>query len=86
MLLQETGGGELGTFLIVIGALAMITMTLWIFLPFAIFGVKGLLTNILDEQRRTTAAVNSLRSDFRTVAEKALGEPKRKREDTPAHL
>ena len=85
MLMQETGG-ELGTFFLILGLLAMITMTLWIFLPFAVFGIKGLLTNILDEQRRTTAAINSLRSDFRTAADKALGEPKRTREVGPAHL
>ncbi len=38
------------------------------------------------ERRHTTAAINSLRSDFRTAADKALGEPKRKREVGSAHL
>ncbi len=82
-LMQDTG---FGTIFLILGLLAIATMVLWIFLPFAIFGVKGLLTNILDEQRRTTAALTSLRSDFRTAADKALGEPKRKREVGSAHL
>jgi hypothetical protein len=79
MLMQETGG-DAGAMLIILGALAMITMVLWIFLPFAIFGIKGRLTNILDEQRRTTSAVNALKSDVREIAREALQEPRRRRE------
>ena len=79
MLMQETGA-ELGLFVLVLGGLAVILMVLWTFLPFAIFGVKGLLTNILDEQRRTTSAVNALKKDVREIAREALKEPPRNRE------
>lgn len=79
MLMQETGG-ELGSFLFMLGGLAMITMVLWIFLPFAVFGIKGRLTNILDEQRRTTSAVNALKSDVWEIARNALRERPRRRE------
>ena len=79
MLMQETGG-ELGSFLFMLGGLAMITMVLWIFLPFAVFGIKGRLTNILDEQRRTMSAVNALKSDVGEIARNALRERPRRRE------
>ena len=84
--MQAPGSQLFGIMLLVLSVLAIITMVLWIFLPFAVFGVKELLTNILNEQRHTTAAINSLRSDFRTAADKALAEPKRKREVGSAHL
>jgi len=59
MLMQETGDG-LRTMLFILGTFAMMTMVLWIFLPFAVFGIKRRLDNILDEQRRTTAAVEEI--------------------------
>ena len=79
MLMQETGAG-VGAIVTILSALAIITMVLWLFLPFAIFGVKGLLTNILDEQRRTTSAVSALNRDVREIAQQALQEPRRHRE------
>ena len=72
MLMQQTGPSDVGVALLVLGGLATITMVLWLFLPFAIFGVKGLLKNILDEQRRTTSAVSTLNRDVREIAREAL--------------
>ena len=72
MLMQETGTGNLGLMLFGLGALAMITMVLWIFLPFSIFGVKAILKDILAEQRRTTSAVSTLNRDVREIAREAL--------------
>ncbi|KKN39151.1 hypothetical protein LCGC14_0746210 [marine sediment metagenome] len=57
--MQETGDG-LRTMLFILGTFAMMTMVLWLFLPFAIFGIKRRLDNILDEQRRTTSAVEEI--------------------------
>ena len=73
-LMQDTG---FGTIFLILGLLAIATMVLWIFLPFAIFGIKGLLTNILDEQRHTTSAVNALKKDVREIAREAIrGRPR----------
>ncbi len=74
MLMQDTDFGGAGTMILVLSILAMITMVLWIFLPFAIFGIKGRLTNILDEQRRTTSAVNALKKDVRGIGREAIRE------------
>ena len=85
-MVQDSGLENLGWVIAFVSLFALLLAVLWTILPFAIFGIKGLLTNILAEQRHTTAAINSLRSDFRTAADKALGEPKRTREAGSAHL
>ena len=71
MLMQETGSETVGIIMI-LSLLAVVVMILWIFLPFAIFGVKGILGNILAEQKRTTSAVNALKKDVREIAREAL--------------
>ena len=71
MRMQDTGGGTVGI-ITILSVLAVITMIRWIFLPFAILRVKGILGNILDEQKRTTSAVNALKKDVREIAREAL--------------
>ena len=71
MLMQETGSETVGIIMI-LSLLAVVVMILWIFLPFAIFGVKGILKDILAEQRRTTSAVSTLNRDVREIAREAL--------------
>ena len=71
MLMQETGSETVGI-IIILSLLAVVVMILWIFLPFAVFGVKAILKDILAEQRRTTSAVSTLNRDVREIAREAL--------------
>ena len=47
MLMQENGGNA-GAMLVILGALATITMVLWVFLPFAIFGKGASPTSLMS--------------------------------------
>lgn len=40
--------------------LLLVLAILWILIPFAVFGIKGLLRDILAEQRRTNALLSGL--------------------------
>ncbi len=49
-----------GTFLIFLVILALIIAVLWIFMPFAIFGSKDLLKELIREQRKTNELLASI--------------------------
>jgi heme exporter protein D len=38
---------------VVLIAVALVVAVLWIFLPFAVFGMKDILRDLVNEQRRT---------------------------------
>jgi len=45
--------GATGTLLLVLAIVGLIVLVLWVLLPFALFGVKPLLRQLVHEQRRT---------------------------------
>lgn len=47
----------------VVGIVWALLGLLWIFVPFAIFGIKGLLRQILAEQRRTNEILTRVHGD-----------------------
>lgn len=49
-----------GTFGLFLAVFLFLLAVLWFVLPFAVFGVKGLLTRILEEQRRTNALLEAM--------------------------
>lgn len=51
-MLSDIEGWSLG-FTIIVGALVFTITVFWIFVPFAIFGIKPLLRELIDEQKRT---------------------------------
>lgn len=44
------------------GLLVLALLVLWILIPFAVFGIKGLLRQLVEEQRRTNALLSQLTS------------------------
>lgn len=55
----STGQG----FSVLVGILWALLGLLWIFVPFAIFGIKGLLKQIVAEQRRTNEILSRVHGD-----------------------
>jgi hypothetical protein len=53
---------EIGGWLIVLTTLAGIALLIaWILLPFAMFGLKGRIRELIDETRRTNTLLEQLR-------------------------
>lgn len=53
---------EIGGWLIVLTTLAGIALLIaWILLPFAMFGLKGRIRELIDETKRTNALLEQLR-------------------------
>ncbi|MFY0184609.1 hypothetical protein ACTT2I_09895 [Stenotrophomonas sp. PUT21] len=48
---------------VVVGIVWALLGLLWIFVPFAIFGIKGLLQHIVTEQRRTNEILTRVHGD-----------------------
>ena len=69
MNIMETLGPGLG--LIALG-FALLFVALWTFLPFAIFGTKPLLKDILATQQETLTALNKLTEQLKTQKETAI--------------
>jgi len=49
--------GALGVFLILLGVAGLI---LWIVLPFSVFGIKGLIREVLLEQKKTNELLKEI--------------------------
>ncbi|MEN5039514.1 hypothetical protein ABE424_04965 [Stenotrophomonas sp. TWI1149] len=66
-LCQEQGTDFMGStghgFSVLVGILWALLGLLWIFVPFAIFGIKGLLKQIVAEQRRTNEILSRVHGD-----------------------
>ncbi|NWF32386.1 hypothetical protein HH110_04900 [Stenotrophomonas sp. SAM-B] len=66
-LCQEQGTYFMGStgqgFSVLVGILWALLGLLWIFVPFAIFGIKGLLKQIVAEQRRTNEILSRVHGD-----------------------
>lgn len=67
----------------VLMAAAIMTMfffagLLFLFLPFAIFGIKPILRQILDEQKKISAALNEISSHLKSSKEPASPETPQK--------
>ncbi len=58
----------------------------WIVLPFVVWSMRDTTKEMLTEIKHLNNLMASFRHDFRTAADRALGEPKRKREGESAHL
>ncbi|MBI3707296.1 MAG: hypothetical protein HY246_06415 [Proteobacteria bacterium] len=51
-----------GTLMLVLSLLAIAIAVLWILMPFAIFGTKPLLQQVIDQQRRTNELLTQLQA------------------------
>lgn len=51
---------ELAGLWAVLVLLALLVLVLWVLLPFAVFGIKPLLRQVLEEQRAQTALLRAL--------------------------
>lgn len=51
---------EFGTLMLLVVVFGLILAVLWIALPFAVFGAKGLLKTMIHEQRRTNELLTAL--------------------------
>ena len=56
--MDVAGVGLSLTLMMIVGLTAL--AVLWVLVPFAVFGVKPLLRQLIDEQRRTRAAIEAL--------------------------
>jgi hypothetical protein len=63
------GAGELGIVYLIVALVAVVAGVLWILLPFAVFGIKPRLDNILAELRQTNAALKNLGDQNRVLVE-----------------
>jgi hypothetical protein len=52
--------------------LGLLIAVLWVLLPFAVFGVKDLMRQLLAEQRKTNALLEQARPDARTPSGQTL--------------
>jgi heme exporter protein D len=60
--LMEPGMMFGGTLMLVLSLLAIAVAVLWILVPFAIFGTKPLLQQVIDQQRRTNELLTQLQA------------------------
>lgn len=56
-----------GVFMIFVVVFSMILAILWILVPFAIFGIKPLLRDLIAEQRKTHAALATISQQLHTA-------------------
>ena len=54
----STGGG------VVVLIFLILVFILWFLLPFAVFGVKGKLNNIIDEAKKTNRLLNEIKEEL----------------------
>ena len=57
---REINMGAMGGFGVFLAVLAVVVALLWIFLPFAVFGIKDLAKSLIEEQKRTNALLTEL--------------------------
>ena len=77
---QEFSPAELGlsalgiTVIVAIAILWLVLVVLWTILPFAVFGIKGLLRDLIKEQHRTNRLLESLHTIEELKASRQSGE------------
>ena len=65
-----------GTFEIVLIVLSIVLFLLWFFLPFAVFGIKGKLDEIIQQNNQLLSFLENLNTDTATISEKSTNEEK----------
>ena len=60
-----------GTFEIVLLVLSIVLFLLWFFLPFAVFGIKGKLDEIIQQNNQLLSFLENLNTDTATISEKS---------------
>jgi len=63
--MSETLGGFYTLFMLFVVVLAI----LWFLLPFAVFGIKDKLNDIIDETKNTNTELEKLRADIASLAQ-----------------
>jgi hypothetical protein len=59
------GTGSAATIYLVLMVLAVVIAILWILLPFAVFGLKALVSQAIAEQRRTNNLLSEVKEALR---------------------
>ena len=65
-----------GTFGMVLLVFAIVLFLLWFFLPFAVFGIKGRLDEIIQQNNQLLSFLENLNTDTATISEKATNKEK----------
>ena len=65
-----------GTFEIVLIVFSIVLFLLWFFLPFAVFGIKGKLDEIIQQNNQLLSFLENLNTDTATISEKPTNEEK----------
>jgi hypothetical protein len=65
-----------GTFEIVLLVLSIVLFLLWFFLPFAVFGIKGKLDEIIQQNNQLLSFLENLNTDTATISEKSTNKEK----------
>jgi F0F1-type ATP synthase membrane subunit b/b' len=66
------GSGDLSTVYVVIGSFLIVLGILWFFLPFAIFGTKDKLNELIAEAKTTNKQLADLKSEIEEFKKTSL--------------